>query len=99
MPQTRQATCPACQRRRAFTFSGSQRWPEAVAAQHDLPAVIRLWTCTTCHTTLSEQELEPGEDTPQESPFTRPGIQDFVSVQRFARYRLRPGRDSGPTRY
>jgi len=59
MEQTRQATCPNCRQTGDFRFSGEQQWPRDVAAVLGLPAVIPLWTCPHCRTTVSELELLP----------------------------------------
>jgi hypothetical protein len=61
MPRTKWATCPTCHRSGPFKDNGKQRWPRAVAAAHGLPAVITLWTCPYCRTTLCKTELLPSE--------------------------------------
>jgi hypothetical protein len=53
------ATCPSCHKRARFHFAGHQHWPPEIAAAHGLPAVIALWTCPFCQTTLSETALQP----------------------------------------
>lgn len=55
----RRAICPTCHRKGAFTFSGTQQWPEVVASSVGMPRVLTLWTCPHCHTTLSDLELLP----------------------------------------
>ncbi len=55
----KEATCPSCGKHGRFTHSGVQHWPQAVAAAHNLPPVIHLWTCPHCHSTLSEVVLFP----------------------------------------
>lgn len=36
---------------------GEQHWPPEIAAKFGLPAVILLWSCPHCHTTVSEPDL------------------------------------------
>ncbi|MBZ0295653.1 MAG: hypothetical protein K8L99_24055 [Anaerolineae bacterium] len=56
-PPNRIAYCPSCGKRSAFSYSGTQRWPERVARAAGLKAVITLWNCENCHSTISEQNL------------------------------------------
>jgi len=56
------ATCPTCRCRGEFEYLGEQHWPEEIAAKFNLPAVILLWSCPCCHTTVSESELLPARD-------------------------------------
>lgn len=53
------ARCPSCQQHARFTFNGNQQWPPEVARKLGLPAVIGLWTCAACHSTISENALRP----------------------------------------
>ncbi len=53
----RYALCPTCWYAGHFQYSGQQRWPPTVARLHGLPAVMNLWTCPNCHSTLSEAAL------------------------------------------
>jgi hypothetical protein len=55
----RLATCPTCKRSGEFDFLGEQRWPPQVAQRLGLPAVIALWSCPHCATTVSEPDLLP----------------------------------------
>jgi hypothetical protein len=57
MAKTKWAVCPGCQQYGKFTSEGEQHWPADIAAAHGLPAVIPLWTCPHCHTTISETEF------------------------------------------
>ncbi len=52
------AYCPTCHHRARFSFAGEQRWPRRVAEAAGLDAVVRLWNCGCCHTTVSERELK-----------------------------------------
>jgi hypothetical protein len=49
--------CPSCQKKGWFVFRGVQRWSEPVAAACGLPAAMRLWTCESCLSTLTEANL------------------------------------------
>jgi hypothetical protein len=57
MVDPRLAMCPTCRQTGRFEFLGEQHWPPEIARKLGLPAVIRLWSCPTCRTTLSEPEL------------------------------------------
>jgi hypothetical protein len=57
MVEPRLALCPTCRQTGRFEFLGEQHWPPEIARKLGLPAVIRLWSCPTCRTTLSEPEL------------------------------------------
>jgi hypothetical protein len=46
--------CPSCLEWTEFIYLGVQRWPEAIAAQHDLPTALMLYNCTCCQTTISQ---------------------------------------------
>ncbi len=59
MSQSVEARCPSCQQHAHFTFNGNQNWPPEVARKLGLPAVIGLWTCSACHSTISETALWP----------------------------------------
>jgi hypothetical protein len=52
--------CPSCHKTGNFMHIGSQTWPEAVARKLNLPGVIQVYRCEHCHTTLTEQQLKPG---------------------------------------
>ena len=52
----RDAVCPTCGEWAHFTFLGEQRWPPRVAAALGLSEVMLQWTCSKCHTTISEVE-------------------------------------------
>jgi hypothetical protein len=54
----RQAHCPSCDQYTAFTFLGEQRWPEKVAEKLGIPAVVEQWLCGTCHTTITNPNLQ-----------------------------------------
>jgi len=54
---TIQAECPSCGEYTAFSFLKDQRWPPEIAEMLALPSVIALWTCASCHSTISETEL------------------------------------------
>ena len=51
------AHCPSCRKNGWFRYRGVQRWSAAVAAACGLPASMRLWTCESCHSTLTEANL------------------------------------------
>jgi ribosomal protein S27AE len=72
MIRTKHALCPACEQTVLFYANGQQRWPQAVADAHGLPAVIDLWTCPNCGTTRSDPDLIPLPEAPRPS--------DLVSV-------------------
>jgi ribosomal protein L37AE/L43A len=55
--QQQPAYCPACRQRTCFERAGVQHWPPDIAAAAGLPATMPLWTCSNCHTTLSEPDL------------------------------------------
>lgn len=79
MSQYLEARCPGCHQYARFTFNGNQHWPAEVARKLGLPAVIGLWTCSACHTTVSELTLKPGsqqatEPTPARSELTASDI-------------------------
>jgi hypothetical protein len=50
-----------------FTFLGEQTWPPEVAEKLGLPAIITLWSCPHCLTTVSEPDLLPYQK-PVEQP-------------------------------
>lgn len=49
--------CTSCQDRATFVYRGKQTFPQAVADQLGLPAVIHLWSCGSCHSTISHVDL------------------------------------------
>jgi transcription elongation factor Elf1 len=49
----RKAQCPSCAAETVFTCIGEQRWPEDVARAAGMKAVVTLWRCTVCHTTIT----------------------------------------------
>lgn len=51
------AHCPSCQKMGWFEFRGVQRWSENVAAACGQPSTMRLWTCESCQSTLTEANL------------------------------------------
>lgn len=57
-PQRITASCPSCGCHGEFSHAGEQRWPAKVAAAAGLPPVIQLWLCRSCHSNISETELE-----------------------------------------
>jgi len=59
MDEFKRALCPACHQAVEFEHIGTQTWPESVAQSLGLSPQISLYTCPTCHTTLSEPELIP----------------------------------------
>ena len=54
---THEGYCPCCKRGSTFFVTGEQRWPHAVAEKAGMPELIRLWTCQSCHSTVSEIDL------------------------------------------
>lgn len=59
MAERKFATCPTCQQCGHFEWLGEQRWPVDVARKLGLPAVITLWSCPSCMTTVSDTDLLP----------------------------------------
>jgi len=59
MAERRGATCPICNCRGDFFYLGEQRWPLELARRMEVPAVIGLWSCPNCMTTVSEPDLLP----------------------------------------
>ena len=59
MAEHRIATCPTCQHTVEFEYLGEQHWPPELARKLGLPATIVLWSCSNCHTTISEPDLLP----------------------------------------
>jgi hypothetical protein len=57
-PNQIDSKCPSCGNASRFTLIGEQRWPESVAASAGIPAVIRLYVCGHCNSTISEQNLK-----------------------------------------
>ncbi len=57
-PQQRRAQCPSCQQSHLFTYGGEQHWPDKVARATGMDAVVHLWHCSGCNSTVSECELE-----------------------------------------
>jgi hypothetical protein len=53
------AMCPTCNYNGEFELLGEQHWPPEVAQRLGLPAVIKLWSCPHCMTTVSEPDLLP----------------------------------------
>ena len=53
----RTATCPTCGETTTFRYVGDQRWPETVAEAAGMPAIVRLWMCNRCSTTLVENDM------------------------------------------
>jgi hypothetical protein len=58
----RMAICPTCQTLGEFEWIGEQQWPEEVAQRLRLPAIIGLWSCPHCKTTVSELALDAEAD-------------------------------------
>lgn len=58
MRARRHATCPSCGNTTTFSLTGEQRWPEKIAAAAGLPAVVQLWTCCACGSTISDTDLK-----------------------------------------
>ncbi|MEP7286584.1 MAG: hypothetical protein ABI947_12550 [Chloroflexota bacterium] len=63
MLETRVATCPTCKQTGKFEYLGEQHWPPDVAKALNLPTTIILWSCSRCHTTISEMDLLPARAT------------------------------------
>ena len=59
LPEHRLATCPTCKHNGKFEYLGVQHWPPELARQVGLPSTIVLWSCSHCHTTISEPNLLP----------------------------------------
>ncbi len=49
--------CPTCERHTNFVYRGQQTFPDHVAEQLSLPSVIHLWSCISCHSTISHVDL------------------------------------------
>lgn len=49
--------CTSCEQAATFQYRGDQTFPQAVADQLGLPAVIHLWSCGHCHSTISHVDL------------------------------------------
>ena len=49
--------CTSCEQEATFQYRGDQTFPQAVADQLGLPAVIHLWSCGHCHSTISHVDL------------------------------------------
>lgn len=56
----KQAVCPNCGCKTEFHFTGEQQWPPAVAAKLGISPLVRLWTCSLCESTISENDLKFG---------------------------------------
>jgi hypothetical protein len=54
-----EACCPSCRNRARFRLIGEQRWSPLVAQRAGLPEVIRLYLCSVCSSTISENNLLP----------------------------------------
>lgn len=52
-----EAGCPTCETDSIFEYRGTQTFPDVVAEKLGLPAVIHLWSCGNCHTTISHVDL------------------------------------------
>jgi hypothetical protein len=50
--------CPTCRQETDFKFLGEQRWPARLVEKLGIPPVSLMWTCSNCHTTLSEPEVD-----------------------------------------
>jgi len=59
LPEKRLATCPTCKHTGKFDYLGEQHWPPELARKSSLPSIIVLWSCSHCHTTISEPNLLP----------------------------------------
>lgn len=49
--------CPSCAQLSRFRFSGEQHWPAHIAEAAGIEPIVRLWTCQSCNSTLSEPDL------------------------------------------
>lgn len=92
MSHQKTAICPSCHQSGQFRFNGNQRWPAEVAARLGMPTVIGLWTCPACHTTVSEMDLQSGDQEPLASRTARANRQTLtiVTVQAAAHPCIRP---------
>ncbi len=50
---TCEQTCPTCHTQSVFTHLGQQTWPKAVAQSLNIPAIVDLWRCGNCETTIT----------------------------------------------
>jgi hypothetical protein len=49
----RKAQCSSCTAETVFVYIGEQHWPEDVARAAGMKAVVSLWRCTECQTTIT----------------------------------------------
>jgi hypothetical protein len=56
--QQRKGRCPTCGHDVAFHYCGEQRWPAHIAKAAGVDPVVRLWSCNTCNSTISEQSIQ-----------------------------------------
>lgn len=50
--------CPSCGEMAEFSYLGAQRWPQRLVELTGIPPVVHLWVCGSCHTTLSEPQVD-----------------------------------------
>jgi hypothetical protein len=53
----REGFCPTCGQYTAFHFLGEQRWPARLVEATGCPPVTYLFTCASCQTTVSEEDI------------------------------------------
>jgi len=53
----REGHCPTCGYHTEFRFLGEQRWPARLVEATGCPPVTYLFTCVTCQTTVSEEDI------------------------------------------
>ncbi len=61
LPEHRIAACPTCKHTGEFDYLGEQHWPPELTRKLGLPSTIMLWSCSHCHTTISEPDLRPAQ--------------------------------------
>jgi hypothetical protein len=54
----RKTVCPSCKQETTFVCIGEQRWPEDLALSAEMDAVVTVWRCSNCQTTMSAPVLE-----------------------------------------
>jgi hypothetical protein len=57
-PDVREGRCPSCGQYTTFHFLGEQRWPARLVEATGCAPVSLLWTCESCHTTITDTDIE-----------------------------------------
>ena len=56
--KTIECNCPTCGEKSRFEHIGEQKWSAKVAEKLNLPQIINLYNCGSCHTTLTELQFQ-----------------------------------------